>query len=228
MGSIQTWGEAVSSSLLNLWLGFASFLPLLIGAVVVFIVGLIIASVLGKAVERILKAAQVDRAMEKFGAQGKLKMIGIDSGLSGFMGLLVKWFLVIVFLMASTNILGMGQVTEFLRSILLFVPNIIVATIILSAAFMVGSFSYTVIRSSTRAAGIMSSEFLGRAARAAIIVFGVLIALQQIGIATATINILITGIIAAMSLAFGLAFGLGGRDEAAALLKKLREELSQR
>jgi len=226
MSSAQTWGEAITLSLLGLWNRFINFMPALVGALLVFLFGLIAAAVLGKVVERIVKALRIDQAIGRTGMSRKFKEFGMPLDLSVFFGELVKWFLVLVFLMAATDILGLTQVTNFLNSIILYIPNVVVATVILSIAFLLGNFTYTIVRGSTRAAGVMSATLLATLIKWAIMIFGLLAALIQLGIATSLVNTLFIGFVAALSLAIGLAFGLGGRDEAALILKKLREEIS--
>lgn len=228
MNSIQTWGEALSFSLIDLWMRFINFMPTLIGALLVFLLGMVIASVIGKVIERIIKAMHVDQAIDRISLGEKLKSHGIDIELSAFVGKLVQWFLVLVFLMAATDILGLSQVTDFLNNILLYLPNVVVATIILSIAFLLGNFIYVIVRSSTKAAGVMSATLLATIIKWAIIVFGLLAALLQLGIATSLVNTIFIGLVAALSLATGLAFGLGGKDEAALILKKLREEITDK
>jgi hypothetical protein len=130
--------------------------------------------------------------------------------------------------MAATDILGLNQVTSFLNNTLLYLPNVVVATIILSIAFLLGSFVYTIVRSSTKAAGVMSATLLATIIKWSIVVFGLLAALLQLGIATSLVNTIFIGLVAALSLAIGLAFGLGGKEEAALILKKLREEITEK
>ena len=228
MNSIQTWGQALSFSLIDLWERFINFMPTLIGALLVFFLGMIIASVIGKVIERIIRAMHVDHAIERLSIGEKLKEHGIDMTLSVFIGKLVQWFIILVFLMAATDILGLSQVTSFLNNTILYLPNVVVATIILSIAFLLGSFVYTIVRSSTKAAGVMSATLLATIIKWSIIVFGLLAALLQLGIATSLVNTIFIGLVAALSLAIGLAFGLGGRDEAALILKKLREEITEK
>lgn len=228
MDSVQTWGQAIASSLIDLWMRFISFMPTFIGALLVFLFGLIVASILGKVVERIIKALHVDQALERISVGEELKKHGIKTDLSTFLGKLVQWFLVLVFLMAATDILGLNQVTSFLNSILLYLPNVVVATIILTIAFLLGGLAYAIVRSSTKAAGVVNAGLLAAIIRWAIIIFGLLAALIQLGIATSLVNTIFIGIIAALSLAAGLAFGLGGRDEAALILKNIRENITEK
>jgi len=119
-------------------------------------------------------------------------------------------------------------VTNFLNSIILYIPNVVVAVVILSAVFLIGNFVYNVVKGSTKAAGVMSATLLAAIAKWAIVIFGFFAALIQLGIATSLVNTIFVGIVAMLSLAGGLAFGLGGRDEAALIIKKLREEITER
>lgn len=228
MNPVQTWGQAIAASLIDLWVRFITFVPTLIGALLVFLLGLIVASILGKVVERIIRALRIDQAIERISIGERLKEHGIDITFSEFFGKLVQWFLALVFLMAATDILGLVQVTNFLNSVLLYLPNVVVATIILSIAFLLGGVAYTIVRSSTRAAGVMSAGLLATIIKWAIVVFGLLAALIQLGIATSLVNTIFIGLISAISLAAGLAFGLGGREEAAMILRKIRENIAEK
>ena len=224
MNHIQTWGEAVSASLLQLWEKFFNFLPALIGALLIFLISVAVATILGKIVEKIVHTLKIDR----LDVSKQLKQAGFDFSISQFCGELVKWFLVLVFLMAATDILGLLEVTEFLNNIILYLPNVVVAIVILTIAFVMGNMAFVVVKGSVRVAGIMSATLLAKISKLAIIVFGILAALIQLGIATSLVNTIFIGLVAAVSLATGLAFGLGGREEAALILKKLREELSEK
>ena len=227
MNSVQTWGEAITLSLLNLWERFVNFLPALLGAVLVFVAGWIVAVALGKAVEHIVKVIRIDDVIEKAGTKGRLRKAGVDLNVAKFFGGLVKWFLILVFLMAATDILHLMEVTSFLNSIVLYLPNVIVAAVILAIAFLIGNFAYEVIKGSTKVAGIVSATLLATIAKWAIVIFGLLAALIQLGVASSLINTIFIGFVAMLALAGGLAFGLGGKDEAALILKKLRREITE-
>ena len=228
MNSVQTWGEAITVSLLGLWERFVNFLPALVGAILVFVAGWIVAVALGKAVEHIVKIIRIDDVVEKAGTKGRLRKAGVELNIAKFFGELVKWFLILVFLMAATDILHLVQVTSFLNSIVLYLPNVIVAAVILAVAFLVGNFAYAVIKGSTKIAGIVSATLLATIAKWAIVIFGFLAALIQLGVASSLINTIFIGFVAMLSLAGGLAFGLGGKDEAALILKKLRHEITEK
>lgn len=228
MESVQTWGEAITLSLLNLWDRFVNFLPSLVGAVLVFVAGWIVAVALGKVVEHIVKMLKVDDVMEKAGTKARFEKAGVKLDVAKFLGGLVKWFLILVFLMAATDILKLVQVTTFLNNIVLYLPNVVVAAVILAVAFLVANFVFAVVKGSTKVAGIVSATLLATIAKWAIVIFGFLAALVQLGIAASLINTLFIGLVAMLALAGGLAFGLGGKDEAAAVLKKIRQEITEK
>lgn len=228
MNELQTWGEITAISLFGLWEKFINFFPILLGAILVFLLGWIIAVVMEKVVEKMILSLRIDQAFEKMGLRRKLNESGINLNVAAFFGGLVKWFLVLVFLMAATDILGLNQVTNFLNSIILYIPNVVVAVIILAVVFLVGNLVYAVVKGSTRAAGVMSATLLATISKWSIIIFGLLAALIQLGIATSLVSTIFIGIVAMLSLAGGLAFGLGGKEEAQMILKKLREEITEK
>lgn len=228
MNELQTWGEITAISLFGLWEKFINFFPILLGAILVFLLGWIIAVVMEKVVEKMILSLRIDQAFEKMGLRRKLNESGINLNIAAFFGGLVKWFLILVFLMAATDILGLSQVTNFLNSIILYIPNVVVAVIILAVVFLVGNLVYSIVKGSTRAAGVMSATLLAAISKWSIIIFGLLAALIQLGIATSLVSTIFIGIVAMLSLAGGLAFGLGGKEEAQMILRKLREEITEK
>ena len=228
MNGIQTWGQAITMALMNLSERFINYFPTLLGAIIVFLAGWIIAITLGRLVAKALRDLRLDKAMEKAGFSRKMSEIGVRAGISDFVGGFVKWFLILVFLMAAADILNLVQVTNFLNSIIFYIPNLVVAVIILAVVFLLGNFVYGVVRGSSLAAGVVSATLLATISRWAIIIFGIFAALIQLGVASTLVSTIFIGIVAMLALAGGLAFGLGGKDEAAMILKKLREEITER
>jgi len=225
---VQTWGEVITASFQKLWAGFIDFLPSLLGAIIIFLIGWVIAIALGKLVAQIIRALRIDQILGKMGFGRALERAGLklDSGL--FVGELVKWFLIIVFLMAATDILDLPEVTAFLKQVLLYVPRIIVAVLILLVAVMVANFLQRLVKATVEAARLKSAGFLGAITKWAILIFALLVALVQLGIAPTMIQTLFTGLVAALAIAVGIAFGLGGKDAAGQALDKLRKEISER
>lgn len=228
MNGVQTWGEAIMLSMTELGRRSIEFFPSLAGALIVFLAGWIIASAIGKLVKKFLQTIRLDTAAAKIGFDGKFSGSDMNLSISVLLSGLVEWFLILVFLMASADILGLKEVTTFLNSILLYIPNVIVAVVILATVFLFGNFIYNVVKGSTRAAGVMSATLLAKISKWAIIIFGIFAALIQLGVASSLVSTIFIGIVAMLSLAGGLAFGLGGREEAALILKKIREDIAEK
>lgn len=223
---LQTWGDVIIASLQQVWASVTGFLPLLIGAFIVFVVGWIVAVALGKVVEQLVRALRIDRVLSKLEFERGLERIGFKLDSGAFIGGLVRWFLIIVFLLAAANILGLTQVSNFLRDVLLYLPNVVVAALILFIAALVADIIERVVRGSIEAAGY-SSALMGVVARWAIWIFAIIAALLQLGIAVPLVQTLVTGLVAGLAIAFGLAFGLGGKDAASEFIRKVRSEIKQ-
>lgn len=224
----QNWADVIAGSLQGLWVGVVSFLPNLLGAIIVFIVGLIVAAALGALVERIFESVKLDSMLGKLGVQPYFERAGVRLRGSRFLGQLVNWFLIVAFLLAASDILGLQALSAFLRDVLFYIPNIVVAVLIMLAAIVLANFLRRIISASVMSAKLGGSGALGTLAWWSVVIFGLLAALVQLNVAPSIINSLITGVIAMIALAGGLAFGLGGKDYASHLLTKLREQTERR
>jgi hypothetical protein len=221
----QNWTEVTVNSLQGLWMSVINFLPSLIGALVVLIVGLVVAAVIKAIVQKVIDSIKVDALLKKVGLGPHFERGGLQINSGKFVGLLVYWFLIIVFVLAATDILQLWGLSAFLQSVVAYLPNIIVAVLIMLAAVVLANFLRSVVRASIASARLHGSKFLGSLTWWVVIVFGFLAALIQLGIATVIINTLVTGLIAMLALAGGIAFGLGGKDYASHLLNKFRSEV---
>lgn len=226
---IQTWGEVFSASLQGLWLGFVSFVPNLIVAIIVFIIGWVIGSVVEKALANVIGALKIDRLFQSAGVTDVLARANMKLSVGGFIGALVKWFIVIVFLMTSLEVIGLTQVNDFLREVVLgYLPQVVIAALVLILATVISDAMRRIITGSAKAANVRSANLLGTIAHYAIWIFAFIIALSQLGVAPQFMQILFTGIIAMLAIAGGLAFGLGGRDAAAKTIDHMKNEMSSR
>jgi hypothetical protein len=225
---VQTWSDVVIGSFANVWASFASFVPNLIGALIVLIVGLIVAAGLGALVEKIFEAVRLDTLIDKLGIKPLFDRAGLRLRTSYFLGRLVYWFIVVAFLLAVSDSLGLYALSGFLTSILNYLPNVIVAVLILLASLVLGHFLRRVVTASVMSAKLHAANFLGTLVWWVVMIFGFMAALTQLNIAAALIQTLVAGFIAMFALAGGLAFGLGGKDYASHLLNKLRERTESR
>jgi hypothetical protein len=194
--------------------------------VIIFCIGWVIAVTLDKVVARAIRLFKVDRALQTLGVETYLEKGGFRLDAGAFIGGLVKWFFIIAFLIAALDVLGLSQVNAFLGAILVYLPNVIVAALILVVAALVANAVHRIVVGSARGAGLPSAGLLGGIAKWAIWVFAILAALYQLGIVGPFIQTLFTGFVAMIVIAGGLSFGLGGKDVAARYLEKLRRDIS--
>lgn len=217
--------EVVRSSLTTLWTAVAQFLPQLVAAVFVFLIGWLVAVLIGKLAYHVVRMLQIDRALESIGFKSAWEKSGFKLNSSQFFYELVKWFFIIVFLLAAANILGLTEVSEFLRTVVLYIPNVIVAAIILLIGMLVAKFLEGLVMASVKTAGLTSARFLGALTKWAVVTFSFLVALAQLKIAGDIIRIVIVGAVVALAIAFGLAFGLGGQKHADELIGQLKKRI---
>jgi hypothetical protein len=225
---VQSWTDALQQSFNNLLYWTVNFIPQFILAVVIFVVGWFIASLVGRVVAQAIKAIKVDHALRSAGVDEIVTRAGyrLDSG--EFIGGLIKWFLIIVVLWAALTVMGLTTVTSFITLALLpLLGRVIVAAFIIVIAAVVAEVTQGVVTGATRAAGIASAGIAGTIARWAIWVFAILAALDELQIAPGVTQELSLGIVVALSLAFGLAFGLGGQDAAARAIERSRSRMNE-
>lgn len=212
---------------MNLWLGFIDFIPRLIGALVVFLIGWLIAIAIGKLVTEILKRIKFNRIFEKGGWKTALEKAEIKVDASGFIGAIIKWVLMIVFLAAAIEILGFVQLTGFLTRVLGYLPNVIVAAFIFVIAVIIADILEKVVRAAVEGIKIGYGQVVGAIVKWSIWVFAILAILLQLGIAEDLIKIIIQGIVALVVIAGGIAFGLGGKEVAAEILQNLKTKFKE-
>ena len=224
---LQLWTEVLAGSLVGLWNALIGFVPSLIGAGLVFVLGLLVATGLGALVTRIVSALKLDNLLVKAGAEKYFKRAGIKLNVPGFFGRITYWFIVIAFILTSSDILGFNALSAFLKSVLLYIPQVLVAALIMLVAVVVGNVLRNVVKASVLGAKLHAANFLGTVTWWSVVIFGLLAALSQLGIAVTIINTLVTGFVVMFALAGGIAFGLGGKEYASHLLKKLQEQVEE-
>ena len=219
--------SVVQGSFMDLWLTVAQYLPAILAAVIVFVIGWVVAVVLCRVVEHVVKVLRINDALKAAGLNDAAKEAGFNLDIGRFLGVLVQWFVIIVFLVAALYILGLNRVTIFLQPVvLLYIPQVIVAALILILAAVVADVVKNLVAGSARATGAHAANLAGTVARWAVWLFAILAALNQLGVATEFVQTLFTGLVVALALAFGLAFGLGGKDAAARTIERIRSEIA--
>ncbi len=230
MELIEQWGLGLGDAF-NQGLGveILKFLPKLVLAIIIFIAGWIIATVLAEVVSKVFKAIKVDSILESAGTKGLLNKAGYELNSGAFFGGIVKWFIIIGFLVAALDIFDLQAVNTLLTTVITeFLPNIAIASLILIVGAFLADFVQKIMAGAAKAVDAKSSGLVGGIARWAIWIFTLIAALMQLNIANQILSTLITGLVAMLALAGGLAFGLGGKDAAARYIEKLRGDISNR
>ena len=215
MYQIRNLGEAIWQAFTQALSAFMSFLPALLGAIIVLIVGWFVSSFLARLIQRGLEAIGLERAVERSGVRRFIEQTGSQWTVSGIIAALIKWSIFLVFIQAAASLFGMAQVTAIINSVILFIPKLIVALAIIVIGSLIAKFLAGAVRGSLSEMGAPNAGLLAKLTQYAVIGFAIVAAFNQIGIAETVVNTLLVGLIGSVALAIGLAFGLGGREVAA-------------
>ncbi len=226
MDFFSSIGNAILEALVNIWDRLISYLPSLIAAIIILIVGIIVAKAISKLVQKIVEALKVDDLVRQINIVKKIEEGGTKVILSQILGWLVLWFLYVVLLVAVSEIMQLGQFTAYLTDIALYLPNVIIAALILIVGLVLGDFVSELLVKILKGTKAKMASLAGTVAKWAIIIFTVLAALIQLKVAVSLVQMLFSAIVIMLALAFGLAFGLGGKDAAKDFIDKVKREIS--
>ena len=222
----MTYSSTVISSLQALYTKVAAWLPNLVVAIVVLILGWIIGIFLGNIVQKVLDAIKIDSFANQLGMKNLSERMGRKLSLAAFGGWLVKWFFFLGSFIAAADILGLQEVSTFLyQDVLSYAGHVVVAMAILLLGILAANFFSNIVSGTVKASGLHSGESLGAITKWAIVVFSVIAALSQLQIATEFLQDLFRAIVAMLAIAGGLAFGLGGKDHAKKVLDSIDNNL---
>lgn len=224
---LADWWNITKDALIDLWQGFINFIPRLIGALIVFLIGWLISVGIGKLVAEILRRLKFNQIFEKGGWKTALERADIKVDPAGFIGAIFKWVLLIVFLVAAVEILGFVQLTIFLNSVLAFLPNVLVAALIFVIAVIIADIAEKVVRAAVEGMKVGYGQLVGAIVKWSIWIFAILAILIQLRVAPTLIQTLLTGVVALIVIAAGLAFGLGGKEMATEVLQNLKRRIKE-
>jgi len=211
--------DSLEIAFTELWVMLLHFAPLLLAAVIILVVGLVVSGVLKKVTRKVFAALRVNDALATAGLDTVVARAGYKLDAGYFVGTLVKWFVMLVFLIVALDIMRLTEVTTFIREVVIgYFPRVIVAVLILMVAAIVAGFARSATVAAATAAQMNRPELFGKVAYGAILLFAALAALNQLQIAQELVQMFFAGMVFAIALALGLAFGFGGRDTAARYL----------
>jgi mechanosensitive ion channel-like protein len=221
---VQSTGDAFKASLAGALNTFFSAIPRILGFAVVLIVGWIISSLLARGVQALLHAVKFNDLARRSGFADFVQKTGVRDDSAGVIANIVKWFVRLITLVVAFDTLGLPAVSNVLQQLLLWLPNLVVALVVLVIGGLAANALSQLVRGATAEAGFRNPNMLATVTRVAVWAFTIVVAVNQLGIATTLINTLLIGVVGAFTIAFGLAFGLGGRDKAAQLLERIGTE----
>lgn len=222
-------GSAVSESYLSVKEALLGYGILIVFATIIFVITWVVADYVGKLVKKVFDKMNLDGALKQAGVGEILRKGGVNLNTGSFFGGLLKWTIITIIFLAILQMLGLSDVSMIIGSmIVLYLPKIVVSILILLVAFILGDVLKKVVTTGAANAHLASAKMLGSLTKTSIVIFAVLSALVQLGIAVTLINTIFIGVVVALSLATGLAFGLGGKDMAARILNKASDELTHK
>jgi hypothetical protein len=220
----QNWGDAMMASVGQSLAIFLAAIPRVIGFAIILIVGWFLATLIAKGVAALLRMIRFNELAQRSGFAEFVASTGADTDSAGFLALTAKWFVRLLTLVVAFDALGLPAVSDVLRQILLWLPNVVVALVVLVIGGLAANALAGLVRASTSRAGLDNPDLLASIARVTVWAFAIVVAVNQIGVAATLVNTLFMAVVGAVALAGGLAFGLGGREVAADMLHHWRQK----
>lgn len=217
---VTEWSDAMFTSLAAAMALLFSAIPKVIGFLLIVIAGWFIASLIERGLSALLRTIRFNELSERAGLADFVRKMGMNTDPAGMIGLVVKWFVRLIALVVAFDALGLPAVSEVLRQLLLWLPNVVVALVVLVIGGLAARGLSNLVRGMASEADLSNADFLSKLASMVVWAFAVVVAVNQIGIASELVNIMFTAIVGALALGLGLAFGLGGRETAAEILRK--------
>jgi hypothetical protein len=217
---VRDWGDAIFTSISQALALFLAAIPKIIGFVIILAIGWIVASLVAKGAAAVLRNIRFNDMSQRSGFAGFVQNTGVHTDSAGFVADIAKWFIRLITLVVAFDALGLPAVSDVLRQLLLWLPNLAVAIGVLIIGGLAANALAGLVRGATAKADLGNPDLLANIARVAVWAFAIVVAVNQIGIARELVNTLFMATVGAVALALGLAFGIGGRDTAAEMVRE--------
>jgi hypothetical protein len=217
---VTDWGTTMMASLTGAFAMFFSAIPKILGFLIILVVGWLLSSLVEKAIAAVLRAIKFNDLATRSGFADFVGKMGTGTDSAGMIAAIAKWFVRLITLVVAFDALGLPAVSDVLRQLLLWLPNLVVALVVLVIGGLAASALSRIVRGATAEAGLGNPDFLAKVASVAVWAFAIVVAVNQIGIATTLVNTLFMATVGAIALALGLAFGLGARETAGEIVRK--------
>lgn len=229
MDVITTWADVFRISFQSVTIGVIDFLPKLILALITFAIGWAFAGIVSRGIQSLSHKTKFENLFEQAGVTGALSKAGVHFSVGKFIGEIIRWVVIVVFLIPSLELVGLSEITSLLSSAAMdYLPKVVLAALVLVVAAVIAEGMQKAVSTAAGAAGVKSSRTLGSFVKYVIWVFAVLIALTELGIASTLIYIILIGLVGMFAVGGAIAIGIGGKEIAGDMLGKLREEFRPR
>jgi hypothetical protein len=222
--SFSDWVDAFRGALTDMLSRIGNYIPNIVGAALIILIGWIVGIFLGGLVERLLKMFSIQKIFEKARIEDLLKKAEIKTDTSALIGALVKWVVLIVSFISAADVLQLNQISAFLNTVLGYIPNVVAAVGIVVVGIIAAQFFGNVIKATLKVTNLGFAELASAIVKWSVIIFSFLAALYQLQVAQGLIQTIFMGFVALIAIAGGLAFGLGGQDSAKEILGKIKKE----
>ena len=209
--------DPVKAMLIKIW----SYIPAVIGALLILVIGWLIAKLIEVVVVRALKAVRLDALSDKAGVTNVLAQGEIKLTVSELVGAIIYWITMLVVLATAMNALNLTVAAELLSRLVGYVPNILVAIFVVVLGSFLANFVAAIVRTAASNAGVERAKLLGQIAQTILVIFTIIIAIEQLNIATTLITLSVNLILASIGLGIAIAFGLGCKDIAGKFMSDL-------
>ena len=216
-------GLTLTASFNSAFYGVVSFIPKFLAGAIIFLIGVIVASILKQVVLSLFKTLRLEEFLKKYGVPEAKDQFSWANILSE----IVRWFVIIVFLIPTADVWGLQRIITVLNNFLNYLPNVFVAAVIAMIGFVFARLSHDVVLASAKGVDEQTAAAIASVTRWAVNVFVLLAVLNQLGVATDLIRILFTGLVAMLAIAGGIAFGLGGQSAAKDVVEEVKKKFSR-
>lgn len=223
-GNLQQTTDLITSSANQFWQAIGDFVPALLGAIVLIILGVLVAKLVEAVLVKVLQLLKVDKLKKNQKVANTLKETGLDIDVIGLLGRVAFWVVVVIFAMAAVEVLGLSAMRDVLRELLGYLPSVLAAVVVLTVTIAGARLLRDAVTITLKQMSVDYAGIVGSVAHWAIIVFGVIMTVDQLGFDTTIITTNVTVVVAGVMLGLALAFGLGGRNQAEKLLEDLRDK----
>ncbi len=226
--AVTHWSDAMFTSLAAAMALLFSAVPKIIAFGLILVIGWFVASLIERGLAAVLRSIRFNHFADRAGLSEFISRMGMNTDAAGMIGLIVKWFVRLIALVVAFDALGLPAVSEVLKQLLLWLPNVVVALVVLVIGGLAARALGNVVRGAASEAGLSNTNFLSKAAAIVVWAFAIVVAVNQLGIATELVNTLFMAVVGAVALGLGLAFGLGGRETAAEILRKAYDKAQEK